>query len=68
MKINNESLIINKVSRRISRVYEEMAGEKNTRLQLSQGTLFAGPSQKGFVQVFNVYQKLIRPFPSSKKP
>lgn len=41
VKINNESLIINRVSMGISRVYEEM-GEKNTRLQLSQRTLFAG--------------------------
>ena len=64
----------------ISRVYEEM-GEKIHAYSFPKGhnlvprvfisycaCVVRRSSQKGFVEVFNMCQKLIRPFPNSKNP
>ena len=67
VKINNKSLIINRVFVGISRVYEEM-GEKKYPPTAFPRDIVHRSSQKGFVEVFNVCQKLIRPFPRSKNP
>ena len=64
----------------ISRVYEEI-GEKIHAYSFPKGhnlvprifvpyyaCVVRRSSQKGFLKVFNVCQKLIRPFPNSKNP